>query len=68
MDVIASTIVQDDTCGQDIKAQNPLALQALTGLQNYLLYYGASCLKDNTTDIYCIPPIETQLIQVIPLQ
>jgi hypothetical protein len=53
MDVIAAKLVQDANCGEDIKAQNPIALQALSGLQNYLLYYGASCLKDRTTDIYC---------------
>ena len=53
MDLIAAKIVSDNACGQDIRAQNPIALQALTGLQNYLLYYGASCLKDPTTNIYC---------------
>jgi hypothetical protein len=53
MDLIAAKIVLDSACGQDIRAQNPIALQALTGLQNYLLYYGASCLKDPTTNIYC---------------
>jgi hypothetical protein len=53
MDVIAAKLVLDSNCGQDIKEQNPIALQALTGLQNYLLYYGASCLKDPSTNIYC---------------
>jgi hypothetical protein len=31
MDAIAAELVQDHNCGPDIKAQNPLALQALTG-------------------------------------
>ena len=53
MDQIATGIVQDDACGDDLKAQNPLVVQALTGLRNYLLYYAAGCLRDNTTDIYC---------------
>jgi hypothetical protein len=53
MDRIASQIVQNDACGQDIEEENPLALEALEGIRNYLLYYGAGCLKDNTTNIYC---------------
>lgn len=56
MDRIASKLVEDSACGQDIKAQNPLVIQALQGLQNYLLYYGAGCLKDSATNIYCILP------------
>jgi hypothetical protein len=62
MDLIASKIVLDSNCGEDIKDQNPIALQALTGLQNYLLYYGASCLKDPSTDIYCNPLTGIMLI------
>jgi hypothetical protein len=54
MDAIANKLVQSDVCAQDLKAQNPLVLQALTGLQNYYLYYGAGCLKDNTTNMYCM--------------
>lgn len=50
----ASQMVTNQNCGADLQAQNPLAVQALTGFQNYLLYYGAGCLKDNTTGIYCI--------------
>lgn len=68
MDALATKLVQSDVCGEDLKAQNPLVLQALTGFQNYNLYYGAGCLKDNATDIYCTSPGPTILIQVIPLQ
>lgn len=57
MDALAANIVQPDTCGQDLTAQNPLVVQALTGLQNYYLYYGAGCLKDHVTDIYCTFPV-----------
>lgn len=53
MDSIAAGIVSDNACGEDLKAQNPLVVQALTGLRNYYLYYAAGCLRDNTTDIYC---------------
>jgi len=68
MDYIASQIVLDSYCGQDIKAQNPIALQAISGLQNYLLYYGAGCLKDPNTGIYCtIPNLFSTLMQVTPL-
>lgn len=56
MDLIAADLVSNDACGQDIQAQNPIAMQVLTGLQNYLLYYGASCLKDPVTNIYCTLP------------
>ena len=60
MNNIASQLAQDTNCGQDLKNQNPLVLQALTGLQNYLLYYEAGCLKDNLTDIYCTSPLLRQ--------
>lgn len=53
MNSIAAGIVSDNACGEDLQAQNPLVVQALTGLQNYYLYYAAGCLRDNTTDIYC---------------
>ena len=53
MDSIAAQLVSNDNCGQDLQKQNPLVVSALTGLQNYLLYYGAGCLKDNATNIYC---------------
>ena len=57
MDSIAAQLVSNDHCGQDLQKQNPLVVSALTGLQNYLLYYGAGCLKDNATDIYCTFPM-----------
>jgi hypothetical protein len=56
MDSIAAQLVSNDNCGQDLQEQNPLVVAALTGLQNYYLYYGAGCLKDNATDIYCTSP------------
>jgi len=65
MDAIATKLVQPDICGQDLKAQNPLVLQALTGLQNYYLYYGAGCLKDDVTNIYCMFLVMAFLIQVM---
>jgi hypothetical protein len=54
MDSIASKLVSTNNCGEDLKLQNPLVIQALQGLQNYKLYYGAGCLKDSATDVYCI--------------
>ena len=54
MDYYASQLVQDTNCGLDYEAGNPTVVTALTGLQNYLLYYEAGCLRDNSTDAYCI--------------
>ena len=54
MDSIAAQLVSNDNCGQDLKAQNPVVVRALSGLRNYYIYYGAGCLKDNATGIYCI--------------
>jgi hypothetical protein len=56
MDYYASQIVETTNCGLDYEAGNPTVVAAVTGLQNYLLYYEAGCLRDNQTNTYCIPP------------
>ena len=58
MDYYASQLVQNTNCGLDYEAGNPTVVAALSGLQNYLLYYEAGCLRDNSTDTYCIVPID----------
>ena len=53
MDYYASQIVETANCGLDYQAGNPTVVAAVVGLQNYLLYYEAGCLRDNQTDTYC---------------
>jgi hypothetical protein len=56
MDYYASQIVETTNCGLDYQAGNPTVFAAVTGLQNYLLYYEAGCLRNNQTNTYCMPP------------
>lgn len=55
MDYYASALIENTNCGLDYEAGHPTVVAALQGLQNYLLYYEAGCLRDNTTATYCIP-------------
>jgi hypothetical protein len=69
MDYYASQIVENTNCGLDYEAGNPTVVAALTGLQNYLIYYEAGCLRDNSTNIYCISPPKSPSVltkQAIP--
>lgn len=46
---LAARIKDDNTCGPDYRAQNPLVLQAYNGLLAYPLLYKAGCLQDNSS-------------------
>ncbi|KAI0346418.1 hypothetical protein BDW22DRAFT_1296956, partial [Trametopsis cervina] len=41
------------SCAEDMKANNALVRQTLSGLQTYDLYRSVSCLADQATNTYC---------------
>lgn len=52
MNQYALEIQDNNHCGYDLKAQNPLVEQTLNGLIAYPILYSAGCLKDNKGN-YC---------------
>ncbi|KAK4046191.1 hypothetical protein OIV83_006266 [Microbotryomycetes sp. JL201] len=53
MSNLATRIRLPNTCGEDLKRQNPLVVQALQGFQNYGLMREAGCQLDGMTGRYC---------------
>lgn len=49
MNTLAGELQQSNRCGQDLKAGNAVAVEALQGFQNYPMMRDAACLKSNTT-------------------
>ncbi|PPQ99338.1 hypothetical protein CVT24_009152 [Panaeolus cyanescens] len=41
------------SCAQELKEQNMMAMQTLTGLQSYQVMHDTGCLVDPTTNTYC---------------
>lgn len=60
MSSIASQLISVDNCGSDYAQQNPLVMQAYSGLKAYEPVYQATCLKDKTTDKYCFTEAMTK--------
>lgn len=52
MNAFAIQLKQDGNCGQDLKNQNPVVVEAYDGLVGYEALYRAGCLKDSDGD-YC---------------
>lgn len=50
---LASELIDDDNCGADFTRQNPLVVQAYSGLMAYEPVYRATCLKSSETGNYC---------------
>jgi hypothetical protein len=50
---IANNLTSSSNCGADYSAQNPIVLEAYTGLIAYKPIYQASCLKNSATSAYC---------------
>ncbi|KAL1884714.1 hypothetical protein Plec18167_002306 [Paecilomyces lecythidis] len=50
----ASQLISDDACGKDYKQGNPFVENAYTGMIAYQPIYRASCLKDPSTNNYCL--------------
>ncbi|KAH0538678.1 hypothetical protein FGG08_004753 [Glutinoglossum americanum] len=53
MSLFARSLKQDNNCGDDYRAQNPLVVQAYNGLLAYEPLYHAGCLQDQSTGSYC---------------
>ncbi|KAM0787730.1 hypothetical protein ACM66B_003788 [Microbotryomycetes sp. NB124-2] len=53
MSSLATNIRLSNTCGEDLRRQNPLVVQALQGFQNYALMREAGCQVDDSTGRYC---------------
>ncbi|GAD92568.1 conserved hypothetical protein [Paecilomyces variotii No. 5] len=51
---LASQLISDDACGKDYKQGNPVVENAYTGMIAYQPIYRASCLKDPSTNNYCL--------------
>ncbi|KEF63812.1 uncharacterized protein A1O9_01790 [Exophiala aquamarina CBS 119918] len=50
---LAAELIDDDNCGADFSRENPLVLQAYSGLVAYEPVYRATCLKNAETGTYC---------------
>jgi len=50
---LASQLIDDANCGADYLRQNPLVVQAYSGLTAYEPVYQATCLKSSETGNYC---------------
>lgn len=50
---LASQLIEDSSCGQDYRSENPLVMQARAGLIAYEPLYRATCLKSGDTGDYC---------------
>lgn len=48
MDSYAIELVKNDVCGPDLRAENPLVMQAQSGLKAYRTLFHATCLIDST--------------------
>ncbi|KKZ62215.1 hypothetical protein EMCG_03353 [[Emmonsia] crescens] len=53
MNDLASELASKDVCGEDLKLQQPVAIQAHNGLRSYGTIHDATCLKNPDTDNYC---------------
>lgn len=53
MDKFASELISSTNCQDDYQKQNPLVIQAYSGLKAYEPLYQSTCLKDKTTNKYC---------------
>jgi len=53
LSTIAYNLTLSSTCGADLTAQQPLVMQAYTGLIAYSPLYTASCLRNPSTSAYC---------------
>ncbi|KAJ9302400.1 hypothetical protein DTO271G3_1266 [Paecilomyces variotii] len=51
---LASRLISDDACGKDYKQGNPLVANAYAGMIAYQPLYRATCLKDPSTNSYCL--------------
>lgn len=50
---VAENMTKTDNCGDDYNLGNPTVTQAYIGLIAYQVVYSATCLKDDTTAVYC---------------
>ena len=53
MKTFADDLIAQGNCQNDYLRQNPLVMQAYSGLQAYEPLYQATCFKDASTDNYC---------------
>jgi len=53
LSTIAYNLTLSSNCGADLTAQQPLVVQAYTGLIAYSPLYTASCLRNPSTSAYC---------------
>lgn len=53
MDKFASDLISAENCQEDYQRENPLVIQAYSGLMAYEPLYQATCLKDKQTNKYC---------------
>ncbi|PGG95936.1 hypothetical protein GX51_08070 [Blastomyces parvus] len=53
MDDLATKLIAPDTCGNDLKREQPIVIQAHNGLRSYRTVRDATCLKNPDTDNYC---------------
>lgn len=50
---MATNLTKSENCGDDYDQGNPTVTQAYIGLVAYQVVYSATCLKDDSTSVYC---------------
>lgn len=50
---MATNLTQTENCGDDYDLGNPTVTAAYEGLIAYQVVYGATCLKDEESSVYC---------------
>lgn len=50
---VATNLTKSENCGNDYDQGNPTVTQAYIGLVAYQVVYSATCLKDDSTSVYC---------------
>ncbi|PGH23257.1 hypothetical protein AJ80_02673 [Polytolypa hystricis UAMH7299] len=64
MSHFAGEMVKEETCAGDLKAENPLLVQAQNGLLAYQAVFNSTCLKSPDTTNYCFADAVTNTSSV----